>query len=742
MKQLVQNLRAGIAEVLEVPAPRPGPNDIIVRNRASVISAGTERMVLEFSRQNVFAKARSRSDLVCQVLDKVKRDGVLTAFRAVRNRLDQPLALGYSSAGEVLAFGNAIREFRVGDRVACGGGGFAVHAEAVRIPRTLTARIPEPDANAGRRSVSFAEAAFATIGSVALHGLRLGSPQLGEHVAVIGLGVIGLIAIQLARAAGCHVVAMDPLASRCELARALGCDAVASIAEGMEIVSAEMNRGCGADLVLIAAATDSSEPLELAARISRDRACVVSIGSTGMELPRKLFYQKELDFKIARAYGPGRYDSEYEEKGRDYPAGYVRWTEGRNIDAFLDLLALNKVRVEPLISHRFSIADAQRAYDLLAGDRSGESLGIVIEYPGEHEITSWISTIIPTSGRRQRESAVRVGLLGAGNFVRSTLLPIMKSVSGTAMIAVCAASGASAAQASRRGGFQLATSDPELVIANPEVNTVIVATRHHLHADQVVAALKAGKHVFCEKPLCLNDGELQRIVEAYDDANRDSARLLMVGFNRRFAPLSLELKRFFGGVHEPMVMNYRVNAGFLPASHWVQDSEQGGGRIIGECCHFIDLMTFVCSSEPTQVFAMAVPDTGRYRCDNAILQLGFSNGSVGVITYAANGSKSFPKERLEVFAQGRVAVLDDFRRLELVWENGKRKVKSNFSADKGHHCEWQAVVHALLNGRESPIPFSEIVSTTLATFRLVDSIASGKPEQVRMINRCAPGMYE
>jgi predicted dehydrogenase/threonine dehydrogenase-like Zn-dependent dehydrogenase len=735
MKQLVQNLRTGVAQVLEVPAPRPGPNDIVVRNRASVISVGTERMVLEFSRQGLLGKARSRPDLVRQTLEKVKRDGVISAFRAARERLNEPIALGYSSAGEVIAVGEAITEFRVGDHVACGGGGFAVHAEAVRIPRTLAVRIPDPGAKAARQSVSFEEAAFATIGSVALHGLRLGSPQLGAQIAIIGLGVVGLIAVQLARAAGCRVIGLDPDISRCNLAESLGCDCAAASPEEFRALAAEMTRGGGTDVVLLCAASESSEPIHLAAEVARDRACVVSIGATGMDVPRKLFYAKELELKIARSYGPGRYDSAYEEQGRDYPLGYVRWTEGRNLQAFLDLLLQDKVRVEPLISHRFPIESAQEAYALLSNGAKKQSLGIVIEYPGENEPDPWASIprSISATGKKQYESSVRVGLLGAGNFVKATLLAAMKNAPGTEMIAVCAASGVSAAHSAKRGGFHLATTDPELVISNPDVNTVVVATRHHWHASQVIAALRAGKHVFCEKPLCLNDEELSQIVQAYMEANRKSSQLLIIGFNRHFAPLVVELRKFLCDVREPLVMNYRVNAGFLPSSHWIQDPEQGGGRIIGEACHYIDLMSFLCGSDPVQVFATATPDSGRYRADNAILQLAFGNGSSGVITYVANGSNSFPKERLEVFAQGRTAVLDNFRRLELISNTGKKKVKSALFADKGHRSEWKALVDAVRNGRPSPIPFPQIVSTTLATFRLRDSILSGKPETVRFV---------
>ena len=730
MKQLLQNLRTGESEVLEVPAPRPGPNDIIVRNRASVISSGTERMILEFSQHGLLAKAKARPDLVQQVFDKIRRDGLLSAIGAVRTRLAEPLALGYSSAGEVIAAGAGVTEFRVGDRVACGGGGLAVHAEAVRIPRTLTAHIPPVDPVSGRDAISFEEAAFAAIGSVALHGLRLASPQLGETIAVIGLGVVGLIAVQLVRATGCRCIAMDPNLARCELARALGCDRVATRAEEFEILATEHTRGTGVDSVLVAAATESSEPLDLAARVARDHARVISIGATGTELPRKRFYEKELEFKVSRAYGPGRYDAQYEEHGQDYPVGYVRWTEGRNLSAFLELLAQGKIDVRPLISHRFPIASAEQAYELIASRK--ESLAVVIEYPGEHELAFSVPVAGAPPHMSRPEAAVRVGLLGAGNFVKSTLLPAMKSVTETEMVAVCAASGTSAANVARTGGFGLATTDPNRIFADSQINTVVIATRHHLHAAQIVAALEADKHVFCEKPLCLNDDELREITAAHRLANERSGRILMVGFNRRFAPLVLKLKEFLKDVREPLVVNYRVNAGMIPTSHWTQDPLQGGGRIVGECCHFIDLLSFLCGGEPARVFATSTPDMGRYRSDNFVLQLTFANGSSGVITYASNGDRSAGKERLEIFGQGKTAILDDFRALDFTLGGRRRRINSRFRADKGHRSEWSTMVDAVLRGAPSPIPFSEIVSTTLATFRTMDSLNSGLPELVRL----------
>ena len=731
MKQLLQNLHTGETQVWDVPAPLPGPNDIIVRNRASVISAGTERMVLEFSRRGLLGKARLRPDLVRDVMAKVRRDGLLSTLHAVRTRLDQPIALGYSCAGVVIAKGAGVTEFQVGDRVACAGGGFALHAEAARIPRMLAVPIPNADEQLGRMALSFEEAAFATIGCVALHGLRLASPQLGETIAVIGLGVVGLLAAQLAGATGCQVIATDLDESRCKVARRLGCNRATSTAEEFERLVEQTTCGLGADAVLIAAAAENSQPLELAARVARDRACIVSIGATGTAVPRAAFYQKELQYKISRSYGPGRYDSQYEEQGHDYPEGYVRWTEGRNLQAFLELLSRGAVSTAPLISHRFPISCAKDAYELLSQENQEPSLGIVIEYPGEHELSPRLSLRYTDPVRRNTATAVRVGLLGAGNYVKSTMLPSIRSVQRSDLVAVCAASGSSAVHVASKYGFQFATTDPSEIIHHSQINTVVIATRHHLHAAQVVAALDAGKHVFCEKPLCLNEGELQEIIDAYHRASQQSQPILMVGFNRRFAPLATKLKDFFNPIQEPLVMNYRVNAEAVADSHWIHDPAQGGGRIIGEVCHFVDLMTFLCGSEPDHVVAMATPKIGKQPSENTCLQITFRNGSVGAITYTSRGDRAFSKERLEVLGGGRVAVLDDFRSLEL-FSNGRRcKERSFLRSDKGHRSAWQAMVRAVLLGEASPIALQEIVSTSKATFRMMDSVRSGRVETMK-----------
>jgi predicted dehydrogenase/threonine dehydrogenase-like Zn-dependent dehydrogenase len=734
-------------------------------------------MAVEFASKSLLEKARARPDLVRQVLDKAQREGVLTTLESVRSRLDQPLALGYSSAGTVIAVGEGITDIQVGDPVACAGAGYAVHAEVIAVPRNLCVKIPplsrgaeEPRGGGAREQrsrgagenapmhpctpapvLSFEEAAFTTLGAIALHSLRLAEPQLGETVAVIGLGLIGLLTVQLAKAAGCRVLGMDPNPDRCRLAEQLGCDATATNSSQFAIRNSQFTDGHGADKVIICAATPSNEPVELAGRIARDRATVVAVGAVGMEIPRKLYYEKELTFRISRSYGPGRYDPEYEEKGHDYPIGYVRWTENRNMQAFLQLLAEGKVDVKPLITHRFPIEEAPKAYDLITGKTGEPFLGVLITYPNQPDLSRKIVlnqcqvSRITHHVSRSGVDRVTIGLLGAGNFAVTTLLPAMKQVPGIEFVGVCTATGLSARHAGDKFGFRYCTTDENEILNDPDINTVVIATRHHLHARQVIAALNAGKHVFCEKPLALTEDQLREIVAAYETrrqgdkgTRRNSPRpplslsppLLVVGFNRRFSPMARQLKAFLADVHEPLVMHYRVNAGYIPPDHWVQGPEQGGGRIIGEVCHFVDFLTFLAGALPVRVHARALPNDGRYRDDNVVITLEFADGSLGTITYVANGDKSFPKERVEVFGGGYVAVLDDFRRLELVCHGRRKVVRSRLRQHKGHRGEWEAFVAALKECGPPPIPFEEIVATTLTTFRILDTLRSGEPVTV------------
>jgi len=727
MKQVLQHARTGEITVEEVPSPQLLPGCVLVRIAASVVSAGTERASAEFARKSLLQKAQSRPDLVREVISKVQRDGIFSAIQAVRSRLDQPQSPGYSSAGTVIAVGGGVVDLQPGDRVACAGAGFAVHAEVACVPRLLVARIPARPATGDE--VPFDQAAFATLGAVAFHGIRNSEAKLGDTVAVIGLGLLGQLTVQLLKAAGCHVLGMDIDASRAALASQMGADGAASSAAAFRELCAQTSRGAGVDCVLITAETSSSDPVNLAGTIARDRAVVVAVGTVGMDIERKAYYEKELDFRISRSYGPGRYDAAYEQKGRDYPIGYVRWTETRNMEAFVQLLAERKVGVGALITHRFSIERAQSAYDLITGKSREPFLGVVIEYAsGEDELPTL--AVVPERATAEPRPAsatgVSVGLLGAGVFAAGTLVPAMKASSSTTLVAVCAATGSHAQHAERKFGFRSCTTDESQLIHDPGVNAVVIATRHHLHAKQVLAALAAGKHVFCEKPLCLSEDELRSIVGAYLGIPAAQRPVLMVGFNRRFAPMAARMKSFLAPIAEPLALHYRINAGYLPADHWVNDREQGGGRILGEVCHFVDLLMFLAASPVVEVDARGVGNSGRYSGDNVLVALRFRNGSEGTISYLANGDRAFSKERIEVFGGGSTAVLEDFRRLELVRGGRKETIHSRWRQNKGHRGEWDAFAQSVLRQNEAPIRFEELVCSTLATLRIDEAVTTGK----------------
>ena len=731
MKQLLQQVSGGEIEVVDVPAPKLLAGCVLVRTAASLVSVGTERASSEFARKNLLQKARMRPDLVREVWSKIRRDGAAATLAAVRSRMDQPSAPGYSSAGTVVAVGEGVTDIRPGDRVVCAGVGHAVHAEFACIPRLLLARIPTDSSVI----VSFDQAAATTVGAVALHGVRTAEVKLGDIVGVIGLGLLGQLTVQILKAAGCRVVGMDIDPGRVDLALRLGADAGSVSSTTFFDACMQQSGGRGADAVLIAAQTASSDPVNLAAEVARDRAVVVAVGTVGMALERRPFYEKELDFRVSRSYGPGRYDAAYEQKGVDYPIGYVRWTETRNMEAFLQLLADAKVDVGALITHRFPIDQAQSAYDLISGKSQQAFLGVLITYPETADETRRVAIEAEVAGKTgavafDGAKSVAIGLLGAGNFATSTLLPAIKRVGGVSLVGVCAANGSHSHHTAKKFGFQYSSTDEDGLIGDAAINTIVVATRHHLHARQVLAALKSGKHVFCEKPLCLNEEELRDIVRVYEDRQSSGKPLLMIGFNRRFAPLALRLKSFLRGIHEPLAVHYRVNAGFIPADHWLNDPEQGGGRVIGEVCHFVDFLTFLVGAAPVEVQARSLANLGQYSNDNVIGSLHFADGSQGTISYLANGDKSYSKERVEVFGGGAVAVLEDFRRLELVGRGRKQVFRSLFGQDKGHRGEWEAFVAALRTGAESPLPLAEIVTTMLATFALEESRSSGRPISV------------
>ncbi len=719
MKQVLQQARLGEIAVMEVPAPKLLPGCVLVRMEASLVSAGTERASYEFASKSLLQKAKARPDLVREVINKVRRDGVFSAVATVRNRLDQPNALGYSSAGTIIGVGEGVTDLHAGDRVACAGAGYAVHAEFACVPRLLAARIPLGSA------VSFEEAAFTTVGAVALHGVRTADAKLGDVVAVIGLGLLGQLAVQILKAAGCRVLGLDIVPERAELALRLGADDVSISRDGLRDLCLQHSTGHGADAVLITAETPSSEPVEVAGEVARDRGVVVAVGTVGMDIQRKLYFEKELDFRVSRSYGPGRYDSAYEQKGRDYPIGYVRWTETRNMEAFLQLLSEGNLDVKSLITHRFPIESAQGAYDVITGKVGHPFLGVLITYPGQAEHSHEIRLAgKATATLRAGEQSMTIGVLGAGNFAMSTLLPAIKTIHGVELVGVCAANGSHARHAAEKFGFQYCATEEHRILNDPDVNTVVIATRHHLHANQILAALEAGKNIFCEKPLCLTEIELAEIVRAYAISGRD--RLLMVGFNRRFAPIAIKMRAFLRQVQEPLALHYRVNAGFVARDHWVNDPEQGGGRVLGEVCHFVDFLTFLAGALPIEVQTRSVNGLEQRSDDNVIISLRFANGAQGTISYLANGDRSYSKERVEVFGGAAVAVLEDFRRLELVRHGRKQTFRSRFRQDKGHRGELEAFA-AVLRGRgELPIPFDEMVSTTLATLRAVESRSSGQ----------------
>lgn len=693
MKQILQNLKSGETEIADVPCPHVGRGCLLIRSRRSLVSAGTERMLVDFGKANIIDKARQQPDKVRMVLDKVKTDGLLPTIEAVRNKLDQPLALGYCNAGIVVEVGAGVPGFKVGDRVASNG----KHAEMVAVPVNLCAKIPD--------QVSDDAAAFTVIGAIALQGIRLVQPTLGEAVVVTGLGLIGLVAVQLLRAQGCRVLGLDFDPAKLELAKRFGADTVDLAAGEDPIVAAQVfSRGRGVDAVILTAATKSSEPVHQAAQMCRKRGRIVLVGVTGLELSRADFFAKEITFQVSCSYGPGRYDADYEEKGQDYPIGFVRWTEQRNFEAVLDMLAEGRLDIGPLISHRFAIAEAERAYAIVGG--SEPSLGILLDYPeaADGATAALKRTVAINTAPTKAIGSATVSFIGSGNYATGVLIPAFKAA-GTRLKSVASSGGVSGLHAGRKYGFAEATTDADAIFADAQTDAVVITTRHDSHARYVLKAIEAGKHVFVEKPLCLTLDELAAIEAAYrQKAEAGAAPLLMVGFNRRFAPQVEKIRSLLDAVAGPKSFVMTVNAGAIPAEHWTQDKEVGGGRIVGEACHFIDLLRFLAAS-PVKSCTRTLMQTRTE--DTLSLQLAFEDGSIGSIHYFANGPKSFPKERLEVFAAGRVLQFDNFRKLQGFDWPGFSKLNLS-RQDKGQTACATRFVEAVRMGGAAPIPADEI----------------------------------
>jgi predicted dehydrogenase/threonine dehydrogenase-like Zn-dependent dehydrogenase len=710
MKQVLQSLRDGATTVAEVPCPSAGPGGLLIASSVSLISAGTERMLVDFGRGSLLDKVRQQPDKVRQVLEKMRTDGVAATLEAVQSKLDQPLALGYCNAGRVLEVGAGVAGFAVGERVVSNG----KHAEVVVVPKNLCARIPD--------GVDDDSAAFTVLGAIGLQGIRLIQPTLGETVVVSGLGLIGLMAVQILRANGCRVLGVDMDTGRLALARQFGAECV-DLSRGEDPVAAAMafSRGRGVDAVLLTASTSSSEPVAQAAHMCRKRGRIVLVGVTGLELSRADFYEKELSFQVSCSYGPGRYDPAYEEKGQDYPVGYVRWTEQRNFEAVLDLMASGALDVTPLVSHRYDVDEAGKAYDLLAS--GAPSLGILLRYPErEGEAAERLrARTVRLAGVAGVAEAVTpatsgpvVGVIGAGNYAGRVLIPAFNRA-GATLHTVVSSGGVSAAYHGGKQGFEQASTDAAALLGSPEVNTVVIATRHDTHATYACRALEAGKHVFVEKPLAVTDVEVARI----EAALAQSGRLLMVGFNRRFAPQVVKMRELLAGIREPKAFVMTVNAGAIPPEHWTQDAEAGGGRLIGEACHFIDLLRHLAGAPITSHHGAAIRG-GAGPVDRATLTLGFADGSIGTVHYLSNGHRAFPKERLEVFAAGRVLQLDNFRRLTgYGWPGFSRM--NLWRQDKGQDACARAFVEAVRTGGPSPIPPDELLEVARVTIAAAEA---------------------
>lgn len=703
MKQILQDMGKGATYIAESPAPAVSARGVLIHSTVSLISAGTERMLVDFGRASYLEKARQQPEKVRMVLDKVRTDGLMTTVEAVRSKLAQPLPLGYCNVGVVAQLGTGVDGLKVGDRVVSNG----PHAEVVNAGRNLCARIPE--------GVDDESAAFVVVASIGLQGMRLAQPTLGEAFVVTGAGLIGLLTVQLLRAQGCRVLAIDFDESKLALARQFGAQ-TCNPGKGEDPVAAGMafSRGYGVDGVIITASTQSSDPVTQAARMCRKRGRIVLVGVTGLELNRADFYEKELSFQVSCSYGPGRYDPNYEEKGSDYPLGFVRWTEQRNFEAVLDMLASGQLDVTPLITHRFAFEDAPKAYEVLTADKA--ALGILLRYASsaEQRITRSVTLKQEASFAPQRPV---LGFVGAGNYASRVLIPAFKAA-GAQFHTIVTAGGINGVIHGEKAGFAEASTDAAAMLANKTINTAVIVTRHDSHARMVAKALEADKNVFVEKPLAIDALGLDAVRAAFDAAQKRSASggpILMVGFNRRFAPQVQKMKALLASVKEPKSFIMTMNAGAIPANHWTQDNAVGGGRIVGEACHFIDLMRFLAGCSIVSIQARRMGDAPGVAVteDKASITLGFEDGSFGTILYLANGAASFPKERVEVFTAGRVLQLDNFRKLKGYGWPGFSKMNL-WRQDKGQSTCATAFLRAVEGGVPA-IPANEIFEVARVT---------------------------
>lgn len=715
VKTLIQHFRSGVTELIDTPEALPVAGSLTIRTRRTLISSGTERMLVEFGRASLLQKARQQPEKVRGALAKARTDGIASTVSAVRSKLDQPITLGYCNAGVVTAIGNGVHGYAPGDRVASNGN----HATSVVVPANLCARIPD--------AVSDEEAAFTVIGAIALQGIRLAQPTLGEAVVVTGLGLVGLLTVQLLKANGCRVLGIDPDPTRTRVARSFGAETV-ELSAGEDPLEAarSFSRGRGVDAVILTLSSDKSDPVRQAAIMCRQRGRVVLTGVTGLQLDRQPFYEKEITFQVSSSFGPGRYDPAYEEGGNDYPFGLVRWTAQRNFEAFLDLLASGAVDTKPLITHRFAFSDARSAYELLATG-SEPSLGILLDYSAQVEEPPRRTVLVGPTPPVERASAPRVSVIGAGNYASRVLIPAL-AATGARLESLASETGTSATIVAGKHGFHRATTDVEALMEEPDTVAVVIATRHDSHASLARDALRGGKHVFVEKPLALTMTEVDELESVFRPSDREAndkrnrAGILTVGFNRRFAPHSRKAKELLDTVRGPKALVFTINAGAIPRNHWTQDPATGGGRIVGEACHFIDLARFLIgapiASSDVRTAAHGPRTSGGD--DIATLSLGFADGSIASINYLANGHPHVPKERIEAFAGGRVLRLDNFTRLTGFGWRGFKGVRS-WRQDKGQRACIQAFIDSVRTGGPPPIPLDELFEVSRVAIELAEA---------------------
>lgn len=717
MKQIMQTLRTGVIKVDEVPVPLLSDKFLLVENKVSVISAGTEKTKIDMGKKSLLQKARSRPDLVKQVVNKVRTEGLQKTLETVNSRLDSPSALGYSCAGSIVAVGGHVKGLQPGDRVACGGADYANHADFVAVPKNLVVKVPP--------NVTDEEAAFTTVGSIALQGVRLAEPLLGETFLVVGLGLLGQIAVQLLRANGCNVIGTDLDSSLVERAEGFGAVGVLP-GDDVEGVCHSLTGGHGVDGVLVCAGSSSNAIIEMCGAVTREKGRVVVVGAVRMDIPREDFFKKEINVVISRSYGPGRYDPFYEENGNDYPLAYVRFTEQRNMETFLSLVSQGKLDIKRLITHRFPVDDAAKAYDLIEGDKTEPYLGILLQYdPKPFDPAE--SSRIPVAPEKVSGDKVKLSFYGAGNYATASLLPPLQSSGKVSFSGLVTASGRSAQGVANQFGFGFcAGSFKELL--ETDTDAIAITTRHNTHGVAVRDALRAGKHVYVEKPMAMSVEELADIHRAYMECGQAQ---LMVGFNRRFAPATRQVNEYFSGIKSPLVVNIRINSGHIPADHWIQDPEIGGGRMIGEGCHFIDLASALVGSNVKTVYSVgtAKAEKSALLNDNLCLSLTFENGGVANITYTADGSKAMAKEYIEVFGGGRSAQIHDFKEVALYTGDTGIKRKKLGVQDKGQKAMLAAWLDGLKRG-EPCVDYRCLMATSLATVMAVESLTCGMPMNV------------